>query len=168
VNRLYALTLWPEWIWAIAHLGKDVENRSWRPPPAFVGRQVALHAGMTIGGRDLDEASALRLVVEMAELAGWRRACHALVRDDVRRGRVEVPLPSASCPPTRCAVVAVATLGEPTRTSCSPWAVPGRWHWPLLEVRVLPRPVRVRGRQGLWALADADVSEVLGQVRGAA
>ena len=24
---LHALTLWPEWAWAVCHLGKDVENR---------------------------------------------------------------------------------------------------------------------------------------------
>lgn len=165
---LYAVTLWPEWIFAIAHLGKDVENRSWRPPPAFIGRPLALHAGMTIGGRDLDETAAVRLVVEMAERAGWRLVGRTLVRDDRQRGRVEVPLPSLTRPVTRCAVVAVATLGEPTQSSPSAWAVPGRWHWPLRDVQVLPRPVRVRGRQGLWALHGADEAQVLDQLRGAA
>lgn len=42
-----ALTLWPEWAWAICHLGKNVENRSWVIPPGL----YALHAGKRFGGR---------------------------------------------------------------------------------------------------------------------
>lgn len=26
-----ALTVWPEWAWAIVHAGKNVENRTWAP-----------------------------------------------------------------------------------------------------------------------------------------
>ncbi len=42
-----ALTLWPEWAWAIVHLGKNVENRRWVIPPGL----YCLHAGMRFGGR---------------------------------------------------------------------------------------------------------------------
>ena len=44
---LRALTLWPEWAWAIHHLDKRVENRGW-PIPA--GEWFALHAGKSPTG----------------------------------------------------------------------------------------------------------------------
>ena len=48
---LLALTLWPEWAYAITHLGKDVENRDWeRLPTWLTGRYLAIHAGAHIGG----------------------------------------------------------------------------------------------------------------------
>lgn len=46
-----ALTLWPEWAWAIMHLGKDVENRTWHPPKNILGQRIALHAGRKVGRR---------------------------------------------------------------------------------------------------------------------
>lgn len=46
--RLRALTLWPEWAWAVVHHGKRVENRTWAIPR---GEWFALHAGRHIGGR---------------------------------------------------------------------------------------------------------------------
>lgn len=42
-----AITLWPEWAWAICHLGKNVENRSWVIPPGL----YALHAGSRFSGK---------------------------------------------------------------------------------------------------------------------
>lgn len=44
-QELRALTLWAPWAWAIFNLGKDVENRTWAPPPWLEGRWVAIHAG---------------------------------------------------------------------------------------------------------------------------
>ena len=44
-----AITLWPEWAWAIINLGKNVENRSWVIPPGL----YALHAGMRFNGKGL-------------------------------------------------------------------------------------------------------------------
>lgn len=44
-----AITIWPEWAWAIINLGKNVENRSWIIPPGL----YALHAGMRFNGKGL-------------------------------------------------------------------------------------------------------------------
>jgi len=68
-----ALTLWPEWIWCIDHLGKRVENRTWKPPEKFIGHRIALHAGAHIGGRAgrAATASGLRAVGSMAVREGW-------------------------------------------------------------------------------------------------
>lgn len=32
ISPLRALTLWPEWAYAVCHLGKNIENRQWVPP----------------------------------------------------------------------------------------------------------------------------------------
>jgi hypothetical protein len=40
-----ALTLKAPWATAIAKLGKDIENRSWRPPAAIIGERIAIHEG---------------------------------------------------------------------------------------------------------------------------
>ena len=53
----HAITLWPEWAYAIRHLGKDVENRgdtskrSYVALRGYVGERIAIHAGAYIGGR---------------------------------------------------------------------------------------------------------------------
>lgn len=49
--KLKALTIWPEWAWAIRWLGKDVENRTWHPPKSIIGKRIALHAGKGVGRR---------------------------------------------------------------------------------------------------------------------
>jgi hypothetical protein len=42
-----ALTLHAPWAHAVAHLGKDIENRTWRPPASVIGTRIAIHAGAT-------------------------------------------------------------------------------------------------------------------------
>lgn len=147
---LRAITLWPEWAWAICHLGKDVENR-----PARVARVVlstvgdgwlAIHAGKHIGGRP--GAVALHDGV------------HSL-RYMAARAGVEIPSTRVRDVPTS-AIVAVARVkrGNPG----SGWAVPGEGHIGLYDVRTLPSPVPCSGKQGLWTV-PADLSErVLAQV----
>lgn len=47
-RQLFAVTVWAPWAFAIAWLGKDVENRLWkrgRLPRWLIGRQLAIHAG---------------------------------------------------------------------------------------------------------------------------
>lgn len=42
---MHALTIIQPWAWAVAHAGKDVENRTWAPPAALIGQDIAIHAG---------------------------------------------------------------------------------------------------------------------------
>lgn len=41
---MYALTLNQPWAFAITDLGKDVENRTWKPPARLLGQRFAIHA----------------------------------------------------------------------------------------------------------------------------
>lgn len=40
-----ALTLHRPWGWAIAAGRKPIENRTWYPPKAMIGKRIAIHAG---------------------------------------------------------------------------------------------------------------------------
>lgn len=42
---IWALTEQQPWGWAIAHAGKRVENRTWAPPRAVIGKTIAVHGG---------------------------------------------------------------------------------------------------------------------------
>lgn len=141
VSPLYALTIYPEWIYAILHLGKDVELRTWRPGRRHVGTRLVLHAGAYVGGsgpRAEGRANVrwfLRRVHEITGASppiGWSTVAQDL------RGRL----------------AAVATLGEPTLSSPSPWSDPDGavWAWPLLDVRPIVDGPVMRGGQGLWPI----------------
>lgn len=137
--------MWPEWAWAIAHLGKDVENRIWAPPSWLIGQTLAIHAGKNVGGKPgcksyhlgttLVRETAISARLDPSPLAEWVNKLHREL-----------------CNATS-AVVAVAKIGNPSALARSSlWAVPGQHQWPLLDVVALPEPVRCRGAQGLWVL----------------
>lgn len=115
-----ALTVRQPWAWAIAHAGKDVENRWWatrwrgqllihagKTQPTHWEQQVLLsHTGV------LPATYALGAIVAVAQLTGI-------------------------CPPHRCQCF-------------SPWAEPGRYHWQLRSIRPLAQPIPCSGARGLW------------------
>jgi hypothetical protein len=148
-----ALSVRQPWAWAIACAGKTVENRTW--PTRYTG-EVAIHAS-----KACDEVA----VMPTPEALGLFMDA---VLDDMRGG---VPALAAGV------VIAVAQLagchphpdadsgcyrdsGDSRWPACSPWAVPGQWHWQLVSVRPLPEPVPCRGALGLWRLPD-DVGQAV-------
>ena len=60
-----ALTLWQPWAHAVAHLGKRIENRPWKPWPAVIGTRVAIHAAAKVDA--LGEASGAPDLTESGE-----------------------------------------------------------------------------------------------------
>lgn len=154
-----ALTLWPEWAWAVAHLGKDVENRGWAPPFYILGQRIAIHAGRHVGGKpgaaayragtDCVRAAAMAAGLDPSPLADWLNRLHREL-----------------CEATS-AVVAVAHVGyNPAIPSPSLWAEPGQRHWRLAEVVTLLQPVPCRGAQGLWVLPRPVEDAVVEQIGG--
>lgn len=158
-----ALTLFPEWAWAIAHLGKDYENRP-RQANFYglkVGDEFAIHAGANLGGRPGRTAAseALESVAHMARRAGVQadydpRAGaigHAVGRDYHLLSTQRYPQQS---------VVAVVRLESCTfnESSAGGWRVPGQYGFRLADVRVLDTPVSCStreypgNRQGGWIL----------------
>jgi hypothetical protein len=154
-----ALTLHAPWAYAVAHLGKRVENRT-RPPPVTIrGKRIAIHAGLA-------ESEAEWEAVRVAAVATDPDAEWTLERQPQAYG----------------AVVAVATVDAWARATDegygvgvsvaglrlfdaidqirrSPWFI-GPWGWRLHDVVTLPEPVPCRGAQGVWFL-PADVAEAV-------
>ena len=50
-----AITLHQPHAFAIAHAGKDIENRKWAPPGSVIGCRIAIHAGKVLDRNGLDE-----------------------------------------------------------------------------------------------------------------
>lgn len=135
---LDALTLHQPWGWGVAEAGKDVENRTWEPPRAAVGKALAIHVGQTY---DMGGAASMREALGLNPPG--RHTC------------------------VKGAVVAVAVLARVRRDSPSRWAVPGAVHWCLEGTVRLSKPVECKGAQGLWKLPPSLFQEVGRQVREA-
>ena len=120
-----AITLKRPWPYAILHLYKRVENRSWKPPPWLIGRRLAIHAGKTW------DAGGAEYIRELG---------HDLPPDNPADHPAGV-------------VVATARLTEARYTEPAedpdPWAF-GPWLWVLSDVRAVIPPIEARGQLGVW------------------
>lgn len=159
-DRLPCLTLWPEWVYGIIALGKDIENRGpWLSERLrrYQGQYIGIHAGKNIGGKSgsgVSDYSAVRLVIETASDAGYRfskRRFEDLAvpeRGKIIDGAIQATRALAS------SIAVVVRLGAPLPTSYPPrmegWHATNQIGWSLKEVLVLPRPVLCKGMQGLW------------------
>lgn len=118
---MMALTLHRPWAWAIVHATKRVENRTWRPPTSIIGQRIAIHAG-----KKWDEDGWLFI----ADYFGFTLTPE--VRDEGIVGTARVT------------GYLTGSVFDP-----DPWLF-GPIGWVLDDVRALPMPIPVRGRQGLW------------------
>jgi hypothetical protein len=166
-----AITIFPEWCWAITKLGKNVENRTWKPPRSVtVGTRIAIHAGGRFGGASsytgLKEIFAP--VDSMARRAGWRVFAE-VAQNLVSAYSVKEPktVSDRILRLPRGAVVAVATFSgilnprmlNERDVEQFPWWAGDQFGWVLSDVDALDAPVECRGRQGLWNLpADVEAS----------
>lgn len=170
-TKLRALTLHPEWAWAICHLDKRVENR-----PERVARMVlnvvgdgwlAIHAGKHYGGRagNASKWRALNVLIDRARYAGWGftdQPClkrHDFYRIDPWRCGVRY-MPSEDLAKSSIVALTRVCRGDPD----SPWSVPGQAQIGLRDLFVLPEPVPCGGKQGLWTVSDDVAERVLSQV----
>lgn len=163
-----ALTLRHPWAFAIAFLGKDVENREWDERlaelmgiHAQVGQRIAIH-----GGAAPERPKRGKHWRDLSPSNLWAQHCEAL--EYIQRRQLGSLTPQGVTHLTRVrqggplrpehfictGVIAVATVQRLTRDSTSPWAVPGQLHIELGDVQVLPNPVQCTGKQGLWDLGE--------------
>ena len=165
-----AITVRQPWAWAIAHGGKDVENRTRNIAGGYRG-PVAIHAGLTpdtaaqphwpLG--DLIPRVAWRTrgaVVAVADLVDVHDDETCLAGDLARlRWLYEH---------NRAAYDAIPDTGSGGLIGrarlCSPWAMGDHWHLTLANVRPLATPVPARGRLGLWTLPPDVEAAVLAQI----
>jgi hypothetical protein len=154
-----ALTLYPEWAWAITHLDKRVENRSWMAPSWLEGERFAIHAGAST--RAYDKAGWLFDLREAAEDAGW--SSHFVDGEtEFNKGAAYAKLNLA-----HSAIVAVVRVRKCTPDlPLPPWGQIGNFHWYLEDVQVLPTPLRCAGQQGLWNVPEELVLGIEKQIGG--
>lgn len=131
---LRALTVWQPWAHCIAHLGKRIENRGWRPWAEMIGQVIAIHAAARVD------------FIEEHELGMRLRAMGH-----------DLPHPSEL---PRGAIVAVARVTGYVVASDSFWFV-GPYGWTLSDVIALPQPIACRGAQGLWNVPPDVAARVL-------
>ena len=142
------LTLRQPWAWAVAHGGKDVENRTWTT--RYRG-PIAIHAGLAkpdknnlasrahraAHGSSVDTRLHFGAIVAVADLVDVHAAGHHYERD----GLVDV------CTDRPC---------------CGPWAERGVYHWRLGNVIALRgHGVPHTGAQGLRDLPPATMAKVI-------
>lgn len=133
-----AITLSPQWAFAVAHLGKDIENRTWYPPKHYIG-DLGIHAGQR--HNPFAEAFITNLGFKLPP------------RDEIPMGTV---------------VTVVTVGGHHNdgdcECGCSPWALPAArvgkpmYHWPLTNRRLVSH-IPLLGQLGWWDLpAVVDVA----------
>lgn len=158
---IWALTEQQPWGWAIAYAGKRVENRTWAPPRAAIGKTIAVH-----GGR--------RWAAGWQDSALLRQAWSRFETDAARHGVPIGPL-GPGAPYCDEGIVALVTLTGAHIAAdgcCPPWGQPGfrhplrGWvdvhHWVLDDLTVLNPPLPCRGHQGLWTPPPATRAALIG------
>lgn len=150
-----ALTLWPEWAYAVQRLGKDGENRTWRLPDSLIGVPVAIHAGVREVQRGAFVTGNERRLAEL-DAFGATLDWVGVLRD--------VAVPYRQIEPLRGHIVAIVTFSIPTQNSLSRWAAnDGQWFWPFATVKPLAEPVKCKGAQGFWTVPPDVERLIVGQ-----
>jgi len=126
---MYALTIRQPWAWAILHLGKNIENRTWKPPESLIGQRIAIHAG-----KQIDRLASGDCLVKFA--GSWW----------IDPAEFDLS-----------AIVGTALLEGVVKESNNPW-FEGPYGWLLKDVKALKRPIHCRGWLGLWRTPD-EISE---------
>jgi len=156
---MLALTLYPEWAWAITHLDKRIENRSWKPINLKPGDRLAIHSGKALKG-GIAALDRIDKMVVMAEQNGWDVEYdpfdgktkdewkHPLyfsktTKYDLQQSHVF----SAKQISTSSIVATVQFDGF---VFGGPWYVPGSIGWSFSDVVVFTNPIEVKGKPGLW------------------
>lgn len=145
-----ALTLRHPWAFAVARLGKRIENRTWRPPASLVGQFVAIHGGASprIRARMREAMEDARRI--LYTIPGAQDLAIAALGPDVKLAQMVTP-----------GIVCIArVLG--VETECDdPW-FHGPFGWVLDDVFALPDPVPCRGAQGLWDVPASALDAIRG------
>ena len=163
-----AFTIYPWFGFAFTKLGKNVENRGWQPSPRQLAHSewVAIHSGVRKlrGGRHRDMGDLIDLIKD-ARTAGWEVDILGFDHLVFKRGDERVTYLDGKV--QRSAVMAVAQYNGATAGVDMPWRHPGNHQWRFSSVIPLPRPIPIRGQQGLWELPGRILQYMVGQVPGA-
>ena len=170
------LTVKQPWAGCIAHIGKNVENRTRCFPPALIGTDIAIHAGQNLAEDDAiisvpDGGTWQTLFASNAEWDAWRFWHLGRKPRDVANWPPKLALGAVVavaaitgfhfCGPDSCGERAIEACAG---VLCSRWAQVDQWHWQLADVRPLAKPVPCKGALGLWKVPDDIESAIRAQL----
>lgn len=149
---MFAISLERPWDAAVAHLGKDVENRKWRPGPSMKGARIAVHASK---GWDPEAVRYIVGVAPAEERGRWLARIEES-RDSCRtEGRI-----------VACATILgwyhIDDFLAPESMTKGRWFF-GPWGWHLGDVRALKTPVACSGALSLWRVPEEEEAAVRAQ-----
>lgn len=137
-----ALTVRQPWASAIIHLGKDVENRTWKTN--YRGR-IAIHSAQRI------EYDAMHDPTFEVALDRFNAPPGTKAFDSIR------PLDMS----TGVILGTVDIIGCHLVIACGcKWGQLGQWHWELANAQPLVEPVPAKGKLGLWNVPADLITEV--------
>jgi hypothetical protein len=144
-RTLSAISIRQPWAGLIVLGIKGVENRSWKCPERYIGREVLIQAGL----RPDDGISRGE--------SGWEHDIQGAARDIAEEAGFLAPLYRAQWERPRDFVdafllghvVGAVTITGCVRDSDFPWAMPGQWHWRLANARTI-KPFPCKGRLGFF------------------
>jgi hypothetical protein len=136
-----ALTVKQPWALAITRLGKDVENRSQRTK--YRG-PVLIHAGKAWAKEAPEFIFKITGILPVASLD------HGMV---IGQAHIVGCHHADDCRNT----VESVQEGVIREEYCSPWAMPGFWHWELSNLQCFEDAVFAKGKLGLWTIGPDDM-----------
>lgn len=148
-SAVRAVTLRHPWSFAIAHLGKDIENRTWKPPKQMIGQRIAIHGGALPKGHALEDcAGQARFIAREILTPAYLKSLPA-----AKKSFLSNLMPLKVHHFITSGIVATAVLERVVTESDSPWFF-GPYGWVLSDVITLTEPVHCKGAQGLWRLPE--------------
>ncbi len=173
-SPIMALTLQQPHAWAVCNAGRNIENRTWRPPPFIAFRQIAIHAGKAWGKGEKLTASTLACRLhpqQVVPLGAEGYVFGAVVAVARVMGFIDLDFKGDRGPfsfRARTSKGFAAIGGQLTEAQveealASPWWR-GPCGWLLSEVQVLAKPVVINGRQKVWNVPSEAALNVAAQV----
>ncbi|MBK9056180.1 MAG: hypothetical protein IPL78_36375 [Chloroflexi bacterium] len=136
-----ALSIKQPWLYAIMHLGKQVENRDWRPPDWIIGERIALHASA--------RPDTLTAIASCQKIAG------VMLPKNIPMGRILATAVIVGF----VGIDGSGVTNEERRSEVldDKWFF-GDYGWMLDDVRILETPVPYKGALGLWRCPDINAA----------
>ena len=160
--ELLGLSIWPEWNYAIAQLGKRIENRGEaiaRRAKNLRGRYIALHGSQNLGGIPHRSdgtftpahVDAVQIMLETARDAGARPPFSITIRELLDKGR---------------GITQIARLLDvlPPSDTRQGWHMLDCWGLEFEDPIVLETPVPCPGALGFWSVPRPVIEKLVRQL----
>jgi len=157
-DDLRGCSLSQPWCWAVVDeiARKWIENRSWQPPIAMIGKAIAIHAAQSWDKNPVYRSPKGYLVTPSSYLLELGLA-PPMRYDDYPKGDV-----------VGIAVIdRIVTKPDTLPADQQRWFF-GPFGWVLTSVTKITRPIPCKGKQGLWRVPAPVVTEMREQLRRAA